>query len=530
MKFQQILLGASLALATVMADPYAYKNDEFQYNFNCLDDNKGVCQFYEKELFEAVESIAKIADIENPIKFEAFVDDLSKYRLDKTREDIAVVLDNEYTPLGTFVNIESPYPNSEAIAKKITKDGENDFIVVLNNFKSNEKYLDNLKEDVDSSILVAVFDEIKALNRVGYPYVMPKNTEYIQELEYSTYLPKREDLERIDKTAQANTNTCIDLINGELTHTVIHWEDTLISKGKTIGKTYGKKVNNRCRIVHKNKYRRVVAVPDIHGDYEHLISILRHAKIIDEENNWIATDTILIQTGDLLNRGNDTMKIYETVLDLREQAAKKGGIFYNLIGNHEIFEVRGNHYFTSSGDFDEFGGMLEHEEAFGPDGKYGQFIRNVMNTTMIIDDTLFTHAGIRPDYLGGGIEEINKYIRELLQSTPSPKELGRMYKNNEIHPVLVDRYFDDYGPFWLRDFAKNPESEICPQVEETLRRTNTKRMVIGHTPQSYGKITSRCSNKLIIIDIGVSRCIGGGYYGYLEILNDKQEVWARYFN
>jgi len=54
-------------------------------------------------------------------------------------------------------------------------------------------------------------------------------------------------------------------------------------------------------------------------------------------------------------------------------------------------------------------------------------------------------------------------------------------------------------------------------------------MVVGHTVQEYGEIHSRCDNKLILIDLGMSDCYGD-YFGYLEILYDKNEVWAVYNN
>jgi len=54
-------------------------------------------------------------------------------------------------------------------------------------------------------------------------------------------------------------------------------------------------------------------------------------------------------------------------------------------------------------------------------------------------------------------------------------------------------------------------------------------MVIGHTIQHYGEMQTRCNDKLIIIDIGMSSCYGG-FFGYLEILNDKNEIWFRYNN
>jgi len=52
-------------------------------------------------------------------------------------------------------------------------------------------------------------------------------------------------------------------------------------------------------------------------------------------------------------------------------------------------------------------------------------------------------------------------------------------------------------------------------------------MVVGHTVQEDGKIKTKCNNKLILIDIGLSKFYGGRF-GYLEILRDKKEIWAIY--
>jgi len=52
-------------------------------------------------------------------------------------------------------------------------------------------------------------------------------------------------------------------------------------------------------------------------------------------------------------------------------------------------------------------------------------------------------------------------------------------------------------------------------------------MVVGHTVQEDGKINTRCNGKFLMIDVGMSEFYGGRF-AYLEILNDKNEVWAVY--
>ncbi len=46
----------------------------------------------------------------------------------------------------------------------------------------------------------------------------------------------------------------------------------------------------------EQKFKRVVAIGDVHGDFKKFISILLQAKIINDRTDWIAKDTILVQT------------------------------------------------------------------------------------------------------------------------------------------------------------------------------------------------------------------------------------------
>jgi len=81
---------------------------------------------------------------------------------------------------------------------------------------------------------------------------------------------------------------------------------------------------------------RIVAIGDIHGDYTALTKILRKAELIDLKGNWIGNETILVQTGDIVDRGKDTIACYKFMQTLRGDAEKKGGTVVSLLGNHEI--------------------------------------------------------------------------------------------------------------------------------------------------------------------------------------------------
>jgi len=453
MKFSTFFTCASIALKYVLSKQvdYSFTTEDFKYNFYCLEGSKEICKSLKSELYQAVDSISDVIDLEPTVNFEAFVDDLSKYRVDTTKESLAVVLNNEFIPFNiNNTNIISPYPNSEALLKKINKENkENDFIVVLNNFNSDKKRKNSINSYSDNWIIAEIFDALKELGKVGYPFVKttPWEKGYAHEMLYAdSFYPRRENITATYEQAEVTSRVCRDTANLDTLDTVIHWKDTLISK------------ESNCKSQDK-KSNRIVAVGDIHGDYEHFIKTLRHAKIIDRKNNWIAKDTILIQIGDLLDRGGDTKKVYELIIKLREQAQRAGGSVNVLLGNHEVWALQGNYIVTPKEDFDSFGGLENREKEFSIEGKIGSFIRKEMNVTMIIDDTLYAHAGVFPSYVDEGrnsIDKMNAYAHDILSNLPSFEEMHQLYLNNITHPVFNEYVFSGDGPMVSKLFSSLP--------------------------------------------------------------------------
>jgi len=175
-------------------------------------------------------------------------------------------------------NVQSPYPNSKAVSKKI-KNKDNDYLVILNNFKSDNEYLKSLQADTDEFIIVEMFEGLKSLNKLYFPYNTTLTYPAIEHKRNYT-LTKRRNVTAIYETGVETEKMFEGVAQTNNLHKIIFWEDHLISKGN---------------ITSNSGYRRVVAVGDLHGDYEKLDKILHHAKLVDRKGNWIAKDTILIQ-------------------------------------------------------------------------------------------------------------------------------------------------------------------------------------------------------------------------------------------
>ena len=74
-------------------------------------------------------------------------------------------------------------------------------------------------------------------------------------------------------------------------------------------------------------------------------------------------------------------------------------------------------------------GYFEHRFAFGPNGKYGNWIVR-RNSAVRIDDTLFMHGGISPKYISREIDEINQIRSDLA-------DLGSA-RSNQISQIKRD--------------------------------------------------------------------------------------------
>lgn len=81
--------------------------------------------------------------------------------------------------------------------------------------------------------------------------------------------------------------------------------------------------------------RRIVAVGDLHGDYPNALRVLHFSGVVDESGNWSGNVDFFCQTGDIIDRGDDTIKLFTWMDQLREQALATGGIVLSHLGNHE---------------------------------------------------------------------------------------------------------------------------------------------------------------------------------------------------
>ena len=99
---------------------------------------------------------------------------------------------------------------------------------------------------------------------------------------------------------------------------------------------------------------RVVAVGDVHGDLDALVSILQKAGIIDDQRRWSGGTATLVQTGDILDRGAQDRQVMDLLMELEREAPKGGGRVVVLLGNHEMMNIMGDLSYVAPAVYNSF--------------------------------------------------------------------------------------------------------------------------------------------------------------------------------
>lgn len=280
---------------------------------------------------------------------------------------------------------------------------------------------------------------------------------------------------------------------------------------------------------------RLIAIGDVHGDYEVFVTLLRTTKLIGANGtSWTGGKAHLVLPGDFIDRGNASRKVMDLLMSLEERAASAGGQVHALLGNHETMNVFGDWRYVVRADYEAFRGVdsedlrqqaleaawaearrgtvvlrkaefqkkfeaehplgwVERQRAFSAEGKYGKWLRQ-KNAVIKVNDLVFLHGGISPKYATADMNSINQGIREELAD---PGKAGGGIA------------LDPDGPLWYRGLVELPESDRAPADAAGLflKNHDARHMVVGHTPVLA--IVPRFQGKVFAIDVGLSAAFGG---------------------
>lgn len=201
---------------------------------------------------------------------------------------------------------------------------------------------------------------------------------------------------------------------------------------------------------------RVVAIGDVHGSLDGFLAVLRAAGLVDGQARWVGGDAVLVQTGDVTDRGANVRGVLDLVRRLMPEAQAAGGAVVPVLGNHEAMNLLGEirdvtaeicaTFAGANADAvrdsgwkayqdlvrkrardrkgevplglvrteDSFRGAyargcIEYRQAFGPDGEYGRWLRT-RPIAARVGRAVFMHAGAPPDTTAS-LDALNEQAR-----------------------------------------------------------------------------------------------------------------------
>jgi hypothetical protein len=297
---------------------------------------------------------------------------------------------------------------------------------------------------------------------------------------------------------------------------------------------------------------RVVAIGDVHGAFDPFVDILREAGLVDRNRRWSGGRAVLVQTGDVLDRGPDSKRVLDLLKELEIQAARAGGQVHALAGNHEVMRLVGDLRYVSAKEYSAFVtpesaglrdalydsastavkeqrrkegakfdegayrkafyaetplGFVEMLRAFSSKGDYGAWLRN-KRTFVKVNGVIYVHGGFAPAVAAEGCAALATRTRQQMQAATFDASTD------------VELLKREDGPLWYRGLADGTATET--DVTAVLTALGAKAIVVGHTPTKERKIQSLFGGRVIAIDTGM---LGGTFYpngvpSALEIAGD----------
>jgi ribosomal protein L29 len=342
---------------------------------------------------------------------------------------------------------------------------------------------------------------------------------------------------------------------------------------------------------------RVVAFADVHGAHDELVRLLREAGVLDTQDRWAAGRAHVVSLGDLLDRGADSRKVMDLLMRLQSEARAAGGGLHVVLGNHEAMNVLGDLRYVDPGEYAAYvdlepaglrakrrlewetangagsgaafdqkfpAGYFGHRAALAPQGRYGHWLLG-LPVAIVVDDTLFLHAGPSQALRGMSVTDLNTRYRTALvdylrlaaqlesagllqpgdafnarpqlaaqrlaarNATAGAGSDGsadaalaaavKSFEQADAHPLL-----NPDGPNWYRGAA------LCNEVAETdvlaplLEQFQVKRVVVGHTPTRDLRAVTRFDGRVVKLDAGMNRAVYKGRGAALLVEGDALRV------
>lgn len=300
-------------------------------------------------------------------------------------------------------------------------------------------------------------------------------------------------------------------------------------------------------IVEVDTTEDLFAIGDVHGDYKRLVKILAAGRIISSNPpqpdlvRWQMDKAVLVCTGDLIDKGRDSLKVIALFRALQKEAAKAGGQVIILMGNHEA------EFLDDPVDDDKALEFIKELEKEGLDPKAvatgrdpmgnGNFLRGLPFAARV-NDWFFAHAG---NTQGLDLSALRTELEEEVDEKGYGADI-LVGKRGLLEARLHKR------PWWEKK-DELPEKGRA-RLERYVKALGVRHLVIGHQPgkvvfadgttRKKGEMCQRFDGLLFLIDVGMSEAIDYSHGSLLHIQGrdgsrasaiypdgKTQELWQR---
>ncbi|HNP18981.1 MAG TPA: metallophosphoesterase [Fulvivirga sp.] len=237
----------------------------------------------------------------------------------------------------------------------------------------------------------------------------------------------------------------------------------------------------------------LVALSDIHGQYDLYIRLLQANGIIDKELNWSYGSGHLVIVGDVFDRGDKVTEVLWHIFGLEKQAKQAGGQVHYILGNHEVMVLNNDlRYINEKYKTTEKLTNITYDQLYSANTVLGQWLRS-KPVAIKINDMIFAHGGFSPMLVNNNvsIEKINRTFESQI--------LGR--KRDEI---LSDKFLElmyrSSGPIWYRGYFRD-DNFTEQSIDSVLTYYTANHAIVGHC--SFDSVITRFNHKIFGVDTSI---------------------------
>jgi hypothetical protein len=276
-------------------------------------------------------------------------------------------------------------------------------------------------------------------------------------------------------------------------------------------------------IVEIDTPEEIYAIGDVHADYDRLVKLLVGSRIIDaapggsSKCHWMAGKSVLIFTGDMIDKGPHALMVLGLIRAIGEVAQNNGGRVVALMGNHEA-EFLAEPTAKKSKDFraELAGTGRSPSDVAGCRGDLGQWLCSLPFAARV-NDWFFSHAGNTDG------RSISKLAGDLRSGVDRDGFASRELIGTNS---LLEARLGTNGPGgrpWIEDGPGHDARQLLTAEAAAL---GVRHIVEGHQPskvsfpdgvtRNAGELFQRYG-LLFLIDTGMSVGVGDSHGAVLHI-------------